>query len=191
MRHRSSHPASKGARSLEQGTHQAERPKARWRELAGQAPDSSSGLNSTQCPCLRTPIARVVASGGPSLLPRPWVCDIGDAFDASLAHSVQPNAGTRHTRGNTPSGDVEYAARSKSYATMRPGCTFNPLTGRGQPPMHLFDNGSYLPNASVKNVPLTQLSSLKRSTPVFLAANAGISTDHFVRDDGTGTRTRP
>lgn len=114
------------------------------------------------------------------------------AFDASLTYPGQPNVCIPDTRGNAPSGDVEYAASSKSYATVTPGCALNPLTGRAQP-------GSYLLNVCVNSVALTQLSSLKRSTPDFLAAglnvisaaNAAISTDYFVRDGGTGTCTLP
>lgn len=121
------------------------------------------------------------------------------AFDASLTYPSQPNVCIPDTRGNAASGDVEYAASSKSYATVTPGCAFNPLSGRAQRYVYLFENGSYLLNVSVNNVALTQLSSLKRSTPVFLAAalnlisaaNAAISTDYFVREGGTGTCTLP
>ena len=118
------------------------------------------------------------------------------AFDAT---SGQANICIPDTTGNTVSGDLEYAASNKSYATVTPGCAWNPLTGRGQPYINLFDNGAYLLNVSVNNVPLTQLSSLRRHTPVFLsaglnvisAANAALSTDYYVRDGGTGTCTLP
>lgn len=115
-------------------------------------------------------------------------------FDAT---SNQPNMCIPDTSGNTISGDLEYAASYKSYATVTPGCAFNGLAG--QPYINLFDNGTYLLNVSVNNVPLTQLSSTHLHTPVFLSAglnvitvaNAGISTDYFVRDGGSGTCTLP
>lgn len=92
-------------------------------------------------------------------------------------------------------GTLEYAASGKSYATVTPGCAWNALSGRPQPYVHLFDNGTYLLNVSVNGVPLTQLSSLKTHTPVFLsagqnvisAANASLSTDYYVRDGGDGS----
>ena len=121
------------------------------------------------------------------------------AFDASLAYPGQPNVCIPDTRANSVSGDLEYAASLKSYATRLAGCALNPLTGRGQPYVHLFDNGAYLLNVSVNNVPLTQLGSTRTHTPVFLGAglnviaadNASLSTDYFVRDGGTGTCTLP
>lgn len=121
------------------------------------------------------------------------------AFDASLTYPGQPNVCIPDTSGNIVSGDLEYAASGKSYATVVPGCAWNPLTGRAQPYINLFDNGSYLLNVNVNNVPLTQLSSLRRHTPVFLsaglnvisAANAALSTDYYVRDGGTGSCTLP
>ena len=76
----------------------------------------------------------------------------------------------------------------------------NPLTGLAQPFVNLFDNGTWLLNVSINNVPLTQLNgSTRRSAPVFLvaglnvisAANAAVSTDYFVRDGGTGQCTLP
>jgi hypothetical protein len=120
-------------------------------------------------------------------------------FDASPTYLEQPNVCIPDTRGNTVSVDVEYAASLKSYATRVPGCALNPLTGRGQPYVHLFDNGSYLLNVSVNNVPLTQLSSTRTHTPVFLgpglnvisASNASASTDYYVRDGGAGTCNLP
>jgi hypothetical protein len=105
------------------------------------------------------------------------------------------------TSGNTfsPDGTLEFAASGKSYATVTPGCALNPLVGHGQNYVNLFDNGSYLLNVSVNGVPLTQLSSQKPHTPVFLAAglnvisaaNAGLSIDYYVRDGGTGSCTLP
>jgi hypothetical protein len=105
----------------------------------------------------------------------------------------------RDTGGNTFSGGVEYGASGKSSATVTPGCALNAATGRPQPYINLFDNGSYLLNVSVNNVPLTQLGTTRPHTPVFLsaglnviaAANASLSTDYYVRDGGTGTCTLP
>ena len=96
-------------------------------------------------------------------------------------------------------GDLEYAASNKSYSTVTPGCAWNALTGQAQPYVHLFDNGTYLLNVSVNNVPLTQLGTLRPHTPVFLsaglnvisAANGSLSTDYYVRDGGSGSCTLP
>lgn len=103
------------------------------------------------------------------------------------------------TAGNffSPDGTLEYAASGKSYLTVAPGCALNPASGMAQPFVHLFDNGGFLLNVSVNGVPLTQLSALRPRAVVFLAAgrnlitaaNAGISTDTFVRDGGTGLCT--
>ncbi|MFZ5524321.1 MAG: hypothetical protein ACOY9D_09625 [Pseudomonadota bacterium] len=121
-------------------------------------------------------------------------------FDASLSYPNQPNICIPDTSGNIRSGDLEYAASMKSYATVTPGCAYNPLTGGGQPYVNLFTNGPYLLNVSVNNVPLTQLNGNTRDhTPVFLsaglnvisAANATVSTDYYVRDGGSGTCTLP
>ncbi|WAK01064.1 hypothetical protein [Methylobacter sp. YRD-M1] len=105
------------------------------------------------------------------------------------------------TAGNTFSADgtLEYAVSNKSYATVTPGCALNPSTGMAQPYVNLFDNGSYLLNVSVNGVPLTQLSSTRPHTPVFLSAgqnvisavNGYLSTDYYVRDGGDGTCTLP
>jgi hypothetical protein len=101
------------------------------------------------------------------------------------------------TSGNTFSADgtLEFAASGKSYATVVPGCALNGATGLTQPYVNLFDNGTYLLNVSVNGVPLTQLSSLRPHTPVFLgaglnvisAANGSLSVDYYVRDGGTGS----
>jgi hypothetical protein len=122
-------------------------------------------------------------------------------FDASLAYANQPNVCIPDTRGNGLNADetLEIAASQKSYATVQPGCAWNPLTGRAQPYVHLFDNGTYLLNVFINNVPLTQLGPLRRSTPVFLAAglnvisaaNATLSTDYYVRPGGDGTCPLP
>lgn len=122
------------------------------------------------------------------------------SFDASLTYPNQPNICIPDTSGNIVSGDLEYAASGKSNATVTPGCAWNPLTGRAQPFVNLFDSGNYLLNVSVNNVPLTQLNGITRThTPVFLsaglnlisAANASLSTDYYVRDGGAGSCTLP
>jgi hypothetical protein len=120
-------------------------------------------------------------------------------FDASLSYPNQPNMCIPDTSANTISGSVEYAASGKSYATVTPGCALNPATGQTQPYVNLSDNGTYLINVSVNNVPLTQLNSTRPHTPVFLkagwnvisAANGSVSTDYYVRDGGTGICTLP
>ncbi len=122
------------------------------------------------------------------------------SFDASLSYPGQPNVCIPDTSGNTVSGDLEYAASGKSYATVTPGCALNGSTGKAQPYVNLIDNGTYLLNVSVNNAPLTQLNgTTRRSTPVFLsaglnvisAANGSLSTDYYVRDGGTGSCTLP
>jgi hypothetical protein len=119
------------------------------------------------------------------------------SFDAT---SSQINYCIPDTSGNDTTDPIlEYAATDKSYATKLPGCAFSARTGRAQPYVNLVDNGTYLLNVSINNVPLTQLGTLRRSTPVFLAAglnvisaaNAAISTDYYVRDGGDGTCTLP
>jgi streptogramin lyase len=105
------------------------------------------------------------------------------------------------TTANTFSADgtLEYAASGKSYATVTPGCALNGKTGQVQPYVNLFDNGNYLLNVSVNDVPLTQLSATRPHTPVFLgagqnvisAANGYLSVDYYVRDGGDGTCTLP
>ena len=121
-------------------------------------------------------------------------------FDAAPTFPGQPNVCIPDTRGNTVSGDLEYAASMKSTSTVTPGCAFNPLTGRAQPFVNVFDNGTYLLNVSVNNVALTQLNGTTRTkVPVFLspglnvisAANGSVSTDYFVRDGGAGTCSLP
>lgn len=121
------------------------------------------------------------------------------SFDATPAYFGQPNVCIPDTRANSVSGDLEYAASLKSFATVAPGCALNPLTGRGQPYVHLVDNGTYLLNISVNNVPLTQLSQSHPHTPVFLspglnvisAANGALSTDNYLRDGGSGSCALP
>lgn len=115
--------------------------------------------------------------------------------------TVQPGyCSLPDTSGNTlsPDGTLEYAASGKSYATVAPGCAFNPATGQAQPFVNLFANGSYLLNVSVNGTPLTQLNgTTRKSTPVFLtagmnvisAANGTASTDYYVRDGADGTCT--
>lgn len=120
-------------------------------------------------------------------------------FDASLAYPNQPNICIPDTSANTISGNLEYAASGKSYAVVTPGCAFNAASGQAQPFVNLVDNGTYLLNVSVNNVPLTQLGPTHPSAPVFLqaglnvisAANGSLSTDYYVRNGGTGTCTLP
>jgi hypothetical protein len=120
----------------------------------------------------------------------------------SYAFAVQPGmCNLPDTSGNTFSADgtLEYAASGKSYATVIPGCALNGNTGRVQPYVNLFDNGSYLLNVSVNGVALTQLSATRPHTPVFLspgqnvisAANGYLSVDYYVRDGGDGTCALP
>ena len=120
----------------------------------------------------------------------------------SYAFSVQSGlCNLPDTSGNTfsPDGVWEYAASGKSYATVTPGCAWNPNTGQPQPYVHLVDNGSYLLNVSVNGVPLTQLSATHPHIPVFLsagqnvisAANGFVSIDYYVRDGGDGTCVLP
>ena len=122
------------------------------------------------------------------------------SFDASLTYLNQPNICIPDTSGNAVSGDLEYAASGKSYASVAPGCALNGLTGLVQPFVNLIDNGPYLLNVSINNVPLTQLDGATQThTPVFLhaglnvisAANGSVSTDYYVRDGGTGSCTLP
>ena len=121
------------------------------------------------------------------------------SFDASLTYPNQPNVCIPDTSGNIVSGGVEYAASGKSSATVTPGCAWNPLTGRAQPYVNLFDSGTYLLNVSINNVPLTQLNGTRPHMPVFLsaglnvisAANGSLSTDYYVRDGGSGSCTLP
>ena len=105
------------------------------------------------------------------------------------------------TSGNTFSSDgtLEYAASGKSYSTVTPGCALNSQTGLPQPYVNLMDNGDYLLNVSVNGVPLTQLSTTRPHTPVFLAAgpnvisaaNGYLTVDYYVRDGGNGTCALP
>ena len=105
------------------------------------------------------------------------------------------------TSGNTyrADGTLEYAASGKSYATVTPGCAWNAATGQPQPYVTLVDNGSYVLNVSVNGVPLTQLSTTRPRTPVFLraglnvisVANGTLSIDYYVRDGRNGTCTLP
>jgi len=121
------------------------------------------------------------------------------SFDATSTQTVNSCIPDTVGMGNYVSGSFEYTANNKSYATVTPGCALNPRTGQAQKYVHLFDNGTYLLNVSVNNVPLTQLSTLRKSTPVFLAAgwnvitaaNAALSTDYYVRNGGDGTCPLP
>jgi len=122
------------------------------------------------------------------------------AFDTSLSYPGQPNICIPDIRDNQVIGDLEYAVSGKSYATVTPGCALNARTGLAQKYVNLFDDGNYLLNVSVNNVPLTQLNGTTRlHTPVFLsaglnvisAANGSLSTDYYVRDGGSGSCTLP
>jgi hypothetical protein len=122
------------------------------------------------------------------------------SFDASLASPAQINICIPDTSGNTVNGNLEYAASGKSYTTVSPGCAWNSLAGQPQPYVNLFDNGPFLLNISVNNVPLMQLNGTTRPhSPVFLsagwnvisAANGSVSTDYYVRNGGTGSCTLP
>lgn len=120
-------------------------------------------------------------------------------FDASLSYPGQPNICIPDTSGNSVNvaSDLETAASGKSSVTLMPGCALNAATGRSQPYVHLFDNGTYLLNVSVNNVPLTQLGPSRPQTPVFLsaglnvisAAHGSLSIDYYVRDGGGGSCT--
>lgn len=121
----------------------------------------------------------------------------GYQFDAT-PDANRKNICMPDTSGNKITGDLEYAASSKSYVTVTPGCAMH--GAQPQPYVNLFDNGTYLLNISVNNVPLTQLNgTTRRSAPVFLApglnvisaANGSLTTDYYVRDGGTGTCTLP
>ena len=124
---------------------------------------------------------------------------VADAY----AFTVQPGmCSLPDTSGNTlsPDGTLEYAASGKSYATVQPGCAFNPRTGLAQPFVNLFDNGAYLLNVAVNSVALTQLNgTTRKSAPVFLggglnvisAADGYVSTDYYVRDGGSGSCALP
>lgn len=124
------------------------------------------------------------------------------AFDASLTYPDQPNACIPDTSGNSidATNDLETAASGDSSVTLTPGCAWNALSGQAQPYVNLFDNGAYLLNVSINNVPLTQLNgTTRRHTPVFLsaglnvisAANGSVSTDYYVRDGGDGSCMLP
>jgi hypothetical protein len=122
-------------------------------------------------------------------------------FDTSpIPNLGQPNICIPDTAGNTVSGDLETATSGKSSATVTPGCALNGATGQVQPYINLFDNGTYLLNVSVNNVPKTQLNGTTRPhTPVFLspglnvisAANGSLSTDYYVRDGSSVSCPQP
>jgi hypothetical protein len=119
----------------------------------------------------------------------------------SYTYAVPAGMCTPDTSQNTFSADgtLEYRASGKSSATVTPGCAFNGATGRVQPYVNLFDNGTYLLNVSVNGTPLTQLSATRPHTPVFLsagpnvitAANGSLSVDTYRRDGGDGTCVLP
>lgn len=122
-----------------------------------------------------------------------------DRYDFDASAPGLPNLCIPDTSGNSVAGDLEVAASGKSSATVTPGCAWNASTGRAQPYVNLFDNGGVVLNVSVNDVPLTQLSSSRPHTPVFLAAglnviataHAALSVDAYVRDGGTGSCQLP
>jgi hypothetical protein len=140
-----------------------------------------------------------------------WLAPQLDSVEVALSKTIvdryqfdaTPDANRKNicmpdTSGNQVNGDLEYAASSKSYATVAPGCAMHGT--QPQPYVNLFDNGTYLLNVSTNYVPLTQLNgTTRRSTPVFLspglnvisAANGSLTTDYYVRDGGTGGCTLP
>ncbi|MFA5940026.1 MAG: hypothetical protein WC809_11780 [Sinimarinibacterium sp.] len=150
------------------------------------------------------PLVQVTASDPSSNV---WLVDgsnnvvvaLGRKTADRYSYTVSPgNCSLPDMSGNTFSADgtLEYGASGKSYATVVPGCAFNGATGRVQPYVNLFDNGTYLLNVSVNGLPLTQLDGTTRThTPVFLgagqnvisAANGYLSTDYFVRDGRDGS----
>ncbi|MFN8583745.1 MAG: hypothetical protein U0446_00290 [Dehalococcoidia bacterium] len=144
-----------------------------------------------------TPSARVWLASGMNTV----VVTLSKKVADSYAFTVQPDLCLPDTSGNTFSADgtLEYGASGKSYATVTPGCAWNSLTGRAQPFVNLFDNGTWVLNVSVNGVPLTQLSATRTHTPVFLAAGANIisvangslSTDYYIRDGGSGSCILP
>lgn len=157
---------------------------------------------------LNSAFVKTVSSSTPST--QVWLSDGNNTVVVALSSktadsyvfSVQSGFCTPpNTSTNTFSSDgsLEYAASNKSYATVFPGCALNPKTGITQPFVNLFDSGNYLLNVSVNGTPLTQLSSTRPSTPVFLgagknvisAANGTLSTDYYVRDGGTGSCILP
>jgi hypothetical protein len=137
----------------------------------------------------------------------PQVNKVEVALSKTMSDSYQfdatPDANRKNicvpdTSGNQITNGLEYAASSKSYATVTPGCAMHGT--QAQPYVNLFDNGTYLLNVSANNVALTQLNgTTRRSTPVFLvpglnvisAANGSLTTDYYVRDGGTGSCTLP
>jgi len=168
-----------------------------------QNASASVSLNDTAVTTVTfyNPDADVWLANGPNTVVVALNRRTADSYtlDASLSYNGQPNMCIPDTIGNSLSGDLEYAASSKSYATVTPGCALNGATGLAQPYINLFDNGTYLLNISVNNVPLTQLSARRPHTPTFLsaglnvisAANGSLSTDYYVRDGGTGSCQLP
>lgn len=121
------------------------------------------------------------------------------AFDAT-ANEI--NICLPDTTGNVVIGDLEYAASNNlyatTYATVSSGCAMNPISGRAQPYVNLFDNSDMLFDVSVNQVPLTQLGGARQHTPIFLgpgwnvisASNANLSViDYYVRNGGDGNCT--
>ena len=139
--------------------------------------------------------ASVACPRGPRWIAAFGACVVACTLSACGAGEDDETIGNSYS----PDGSLEFAASGKSYLTVAPGCALNPNTRLAQPFVNLFDEGSFLLNVSVNGVPLTQLSALKPHTPVFLgrgqnvitAVNAGLSTDTYIRDGGTGSCALP
>lgn len=123
------------------------------------------------------------------------------SFDAT---ATEENYCLPDTTNNVEIGDLEYAASNNlyatTYATISTSCALNPATGRAQPFVNLFDNSNLLFNVSLNLAALTQLSSTRTHTPIFLApgwnvisaSNGALSIiDYYVRHGGDGTCTLP
>ena len=146
-----------------------------------------------------------VSATAPSTLV--WLASGPNTVEVALSKKVSDNytftvpAGMCDTSGNTFSADgtLEYGTSGKSYATVATGCALNAATGQAQPYVHLWDNGAYVLNVSLNGTPLTQLSSTRPHTAVFLqpgvnvisVAAGSLSVDYFVRDGGSGTCSLP
>ena len=169
---------------------------------------SNPKSNTTASVSLNGSVVASVTASAPAA--KVWLVTGGNTVVVALSRKTADSYGFTvspyqcslpDTSGNwfSPDGMLEYAASGKSYATVTPGCALNGATGRAQPYINLFDNGTYLLNVSVNGVPLTQLSSTRPHTPVFLsagvnvisAANGTLSTDYYVRDGGDGTCLLP
>lgn len=128
---------------------------------------------------------------------------IADSYSFSVPESACNNLGNIEDS----TGTLEYAAASyaagNSYATVEPGCAWNPNTGLYQRYVKLFDNSGAVLNISVNGVPLTQINGTTRPVAtVYLGKglnviSASVATnvtpipplpplpiDYYVRDGG-------